>query len=125
MTIKSWDTVFFVESLGQNIGVRVYYYVNKNECSITYDGQTKEFGVTSTTYHNNPRKGDTATYTYEFKVMVGNPYTKQENGKKISYMEIKVDAIQKTEIKNQTGSTVTSKFLDDGKPHQTTVCIEC
>lgn len=125
MTIQSWDTVFFVKTLGQNIGIRVYYYINKTDCTITYDGQTREFGLTTTTYHNNPTKGDTATYTYEFKIVAGKPYTKQKDGKKLLCMQIKVDAIQNLEIKNQAGSTKTSEFLDDGKPHQTTISIEC
>ena len=42
--VKSWDTVFFVKALNQNIGIRVYYVVDYEKGEIHYQGHTKEFG---------------------------------------------------------------------------------
>lgn len=123
--IKSWDTVFFVRAINQNIGIRVYYEEDPRECSIRYTGQTKEFGVEALSYNDNPTKGVTTTYTYKFSVVAGQPYSTEKDGKKFTCMEIRVEAMQNAEVKNSTMHSVTSEFLDDGKSHQTTVCMEC
>ncbi len=123
--IKGWDTVFFIEALNQNIGIRVYYTVDAERCDIKYGGQSKEFGVTARSYANNPKKGDTTTYTYEFNVVTSDPYTAEEDGKKFRRMDVKVDAIQNTEIKNTTMCAKSSEFLDDGKDHKATWSTEC
>lgn len=124
--VRSWDTVFFVKTLNQNIGIRVYYDVDREKCAIRYDGHAKEFGVTATEYSDNPKKGDTTTYSYGFKVVAGQPYVREEEGgKKFGCMDIRVDAVQNTQIKNSEICSTYSEFLDDGKQHHTTVRVEC
>lgn len=123
--IRSWDTGFFVNALNHTVGIRVYYEVNREECSVAYLGKTKEFGIEQVRYDNNPGKGDATTHTYEFHVVAGNPYTTEEDGRRFKCMDIKVEAVQKTEIKNSVMCSQTSEFLDDGRPHHTTVRLEC
>lgn len=123
--IRSWDTVFFVKTLNQNIGIRAYYEVDERDCGIAFWGQTKEFGVEEVSYSDNPNKGDTTTYSYEFSVVAGRPYTVDEDGSRFACMDIKADAVQKTEIKNSAVRSVTSEFLEDGNPHSTTVRLKC
>ena len=123
--IGSWDTVFFVKMLNQNIGIRAYYEADQEKCSIVYSGQTKAFGAKAVTYSDTPNKGDATTYSYEFSVVAGEPYTREENGKRFRCMDIRAEAIQKTEIKNPAMRSVTGEFLDDGKPHHTTIRLEC
>ena len=123
--IRNWDTVFFVKTLNHTIGIRIYYEADQEKCSIAYGGQTKEFGIETVKYSDNPSKGDTTTHTYEFHVVAGQPYTTEEEGKRFRCMDIKAEAIQKTKIKSSVMCSETSKFLEDGKPHHTTVRLEC
>ncbi|MCY4492066.1 MAG: hypothetical protein OXC46_11500 [Thaumarchaeota archaeon] len=123
--IKSWDTVFFVKALNQNIGVRIYYEADPEKCNITYTGKTKEFGLETITYSDNPEKGCTTTYTYEFSIVTSKPYSVEENGEKFICMDIKAEAVQNTEIKNSTIKSLTGQIIDDGKIHQDTVRIKC
>jgi len=123
--VKSWDTVFFVKALNQNIGIRVYYVVDYEKGEIHYQGHTKEFGLTTITYNNNPKQGDTSTFRYEFKVVVSEPYSKEQDNKKLKCIDIKVDAIQKTEIKNSALCSINTDFLEDDQTHTTTECVDC
>lgn len=123
--IRSWDTVFSAKALTHTIGIRVYYEVDQKECSVAYLGRTKEFGIEEVKYSDNPGKGDATTHTYEFHVVAGEPYTAEEDGRRFRCMNIKVEAVQKTKIKNAVMCSQTSEFLDDGKPHHTTIRLEC
>ena len=123
--IMSWDAVFFVKTLNQDVGIRVYYSVDRKGCAIRYGGHTREFGVAAMEYGDNPRKGDTTTYTYEFKVVTGRPYAVEEGGRRLACMDIRVDAVQNTETRGPSMRLAGSEFLDGGRPRSTTVRVEC
>lgn len=122
--IKSWDAVFFIKTLSHPIGVRVYYEVDRHGI-IAYNGQTKEFGIEQITYNDNPGKGDTTIHTYGFHVVAGKPYNTEQDGRKLACMDIKVELVQKTEIKNSQMSSVISEFLSNVSPQCTTIRLEC
>jgi len=122
--IKSWDTVFYVKETGQNIGIRVYYFVEPNEGIIEYQGQTKEFGNLSSSYVDNPGKGDVTTFTYEFKVVVSKSYFKNDDSSQ-KCIDIKVEVFKKTSIKSPKGDSSITTQLEDENEHKTTECVDC
>ena len=123
--IKSLDHVFFVKEINQNIGIRVYYESDPQKCTIRYDGQSKEFGVGSIEYEDNPKKGYTTTYSYEFKVVAGKPYQREDGGSREACMDIRIDALQNTRIKKHDMCEQRLEFLDDGGEHTATVSTKC